>query len=83
MCATTVLALDADSDYGSLGRLAPARAPGAPPAGRDGVIFEDLAQGAVTTGGYGARLASVGLGAPLSPSNGDEAPVSRPGFSDP
>ena len=42
-----VLALDADGDYGSLGRLAPrARAPSRPTS-RDSEIFDALSEGAV------------------------------------
>ena len=44
----TVLALDADSDYGSLGRVAPASGSAPALSTRDSGIFDALAEGSVT-----------------------------------
>lgn len=63
-----VLALDADGDYGSLGRVAPARGGTEAPDPRDGGIFDALSEGAVTFAQLDRSLWSLRGGLRLVPS---------------
>ena len=78
-----VLALDADGDYGSLGRVGPADV-AAPAAGselarpgRDDEIFIDLGQGAVTFAELDRRVWKLHQGARIVPSPRDPAVMAR------
>jgi MinD-like ATPase involved in chromosome partitioning or flagellar assembly len=64
----TVLALDADSDYGSLGRVAPAVAAGPVARARDDGIFDALAQGSVTFAELDRTLLALPGGLRIVPS---------------
>ena len=70
-----VLALDADSDYGSLGRVAPAGAT-APPD-RDTGIFDALSQGAVTFAELDRTLWKLSGGLRIIPPPLDPAAMAR------
>jgi MinD-like ATPase involved in chromosome partitioning or flagellar assembly len=73
--ADEVLALDADSDYGSLGRVAPAQ-PGAAES-RDGGIFPSLAEGAVTFAELDRTLWALPGGLRIIPSPRDPTEMAR------
>jgi hypothetical protein len=76
-----VLALDADGDYGSLGRLAPARAGAKPTDSRDSEIFDALSEGAVTFAEldpHAVRAAGRAADRPLAPGPRRHGPR-RPG----
>jgi MinD-like ATPase involved in chromosome partitioning or flagellar assembly len=62
-----VLALDADSDYGSLGRVAPSRVQTTPTEPRDSGIFDALAEGAVTFAELDRTLWALGGGLRVVP----------------
>jgi MinD-like ATPase involved in chromosome partitioning or flagellar assembly len=71
-----VLALDADSDYGSLARVTPAGRPQpAAPAGGD--VFDALAQGAVTFAELDRTLSALPGGLRIVPSPRDPAAMAR------
>ncbi len=70
-----VLALDADGDYGSLGRLAPAGA--ATPADPDNIIFDALSQGAVTFAELDRTLWKLPGGLRVVPSPRDPTAMAR------
>ena len=73
----TVLALDADSDYGSLGRVAPARGGDAVAATRDNGIFAALAQGSVTFAELDRTLWKLADGLRIVPSPRDPTAMAR------
>jgi len=75
--ADHVLALDADSDYGSLGRVAPARAGAAAADGRDAAIFDALAEGSVTFAELDRTLWALPGGLRVIPSPRDPAAMAR------
>jgi MinD-like ATPase involved in chromosome partitioning or flagellar assembly len=72
-----VLALDADGDYGSLGRLAPARVGAKPTESRDNEIFNALSEGAVTFAELDRTLFALPGGLRIVPSPRDPAAMSR------
>jgi MinD-like ATPase involved in chromosome partitioning or flagellar assembly len=72
----TVLALDADGDYGSLTRIGPA-APAAGDPVRDDEIFPDLSQGAVTFAELDRRLWRLHHGLRIVPAPRDPAAMAR------
>ena len=72
-----VLALDADGDYGSLGRLAPAFAGAHPTESRDKEIFDALAEGAVTFAELDRTLFALPGGLRIVPSPRDPAAMAR------
>jgi MinD-like ATPase involved in chromosome partitioning or flagellar assembly len=72
-----VLALDADGDYGSLGRLAPARAGAKPSDSRDNEIFDALSEGAVTFAELDRTLFALPGGLRIVPSPRDPAAMAR------
>jgi MinD-like ATPase involved in chromosome partitioning or flagellar assembly len=72
-----VLALDADGDYGSLGRLAPARAGAKPTDSRDSEIFDALSEGAVTFAELDRTLFALPGGLRIVPSPRDPAAMAR------
>ena len=69
----TVLALDADVDYGSLGRVAPARAGASTLEARDSAVFDALAHGAVTFAELDRTLWKLPGGLRVVPSPRDPA----------
>ncbi|HTX07920.1 MAG TPA: EsaB/YukD family protein [Solirubrobacteraceae bacterium] len=80
MCALrseTVLALDADVDYGSLGRVAPAHAGAKTSEARDSGVFDALAHGAVTFAELDRTLWSLPGGLRVVPSPRDPAQMAR------
>lgn len=72
-----VLALDGDSDYGSLGRVGAAAAGGAGVEGRDEGIFGALSEGAVTFAELDRTLWSLPGGLRIVPSPRDPAAMAR------
>ena len=72
-----VIALDADVDYGSLGRVAPAGAPPKPPDAQDTGIFDALAQGAVTFAEIDRTLWALPGGLRIVPSPREPAAMAR------
>ena len=72
-----VLALDADSDYGSLGRLAPARVGAKPSESRDSGIFDALSEGAVTFAELDRTLFALPGGLRIVPSPREPAAMAR------
>jgi MinD-like ATPase involved in chromosome partitioning or flagellar assembly len=72
-----VLALDADGDYGSLGRLAPARAGARHSESRDKEIFDALSEGAVTFAELDRTLFALPGGLRIVPSPRDPAAMAR------
>lgn len=72
-----VLALDADGDYGSLGRVGPAVAGDAPASGRDTGIFDALAKGAVTFAELDRTLWNLPGGLRVVPSPRDPVAMAR------
>ena len=72
-----VLALDADGDYGSLGRLAPARVGATPTESRDNEIFDALSEGAVTFAELDRTLFALPGGLRIVPSPRDPAAMAR------
>jgi MinD-like ATPase involved in chromosome partitioning or flagellar assembly len=72
-----VLALDADSDYGSLGRVAPAQAGAPPHDARDSGIFDALSQGAVTFAELDRTLWALPGGLRIVPSPRDPTAMAR------
>jgi MinD-like ATPase involved in chromosome partitioning or flagellar assembly len=72
-----VLALDADGDYGSLGRLAPARVGAKPTESRDNEIFDALSEGAVTFAELDRTLFALPGGLRIVPSPRDPAAMAR------
>ncbi len=73
----TVLALDADGDYGSLGRVAPARGGNPAALARDSGIFDALAQGSVTFAELDRTLWKLAGGLRIVPSPKDPAAMAR------
>jgi MinD-like ATPase involved in chromosome partitioning or flagellar assembly len=73
----TVLALDADVDYGSLGRVAPAHAGAKPVEARDAGVFDALAQGAVTFAELDRTLWRLPGGLRVVPSPRDPGQMAR------
>jgi MinD-like ATPase involved in chromosome partitioning or flagellar assembly len=73
----TVLALDADVDYGSLGRIAPARAGARTAEARDAGVLDALAQGAVTFAELDRTLWALPGGLRVVPSPRDPAQMAR------
>lgn len=72
-----VLALDADGDYGSLGRVMPARARAVTSSARDGSVFDALAEGAVTFAELDRTLWALPGGLRIVPSPRDPASMAR------
>jgi MinD-like ATPase involved in chromosome partitioning or flagellar assembly len=72
-----VLALDADSDYGSLGRVAPAGHGGGGQDSRDRGIFPALAEGAVTFAELDRTLWALPGGLRIVPSPRDPTEMAR------
>ena len=72
-----VLALDADGDYGSLGRLAPARVGAKPSESRDSEIFDALSEGAVTFAELDRTLFALPGGLRIVPSPREPAAMAR------
>jgi MinD-like ATPase involved in chromosome partitioning or flagellar assembly len=75
--ADEVLALDADSDYGSLARVAPALAGTSPRDARDSGIFDALEEGAVTFAELDRTLWALPGGLRIVPSPRDPAAMAR------
>lgn len=72
-----VLALDADSDYGSLGLVAPAGAGARMSESRDSEVFDALAQGAVSFAELDRTLWALPGGLRIVPSPRDPAAMAR------
>ncbi|HTX32697.1 MAG TPA: EsaB/YukD family protein [Solirubrobacteraceae bacterium] len=72
-----VLALDADSDYGSLGRIGPGVSAGDPVSARDTGIFDALAKGAVTFAELDRTLWTLPGGLRVVPSPRDPVAMAR------
>jgi MinD-like ATPase involved in chromosome partitioning or flagellar assembly len=72
-----VLALDADGDYGSLGRVAPMVSAERSPAARDTGVFDALAQGAVTFAELDRTLWALPGGLRVVPSPRDPVAMAR------
>ncbi len=75
--ADEVLALDADSDYGSLARVAPAPAGANPRDARDSGIFDALEEGAVTFSELDRTLWALPGGLRIVPSPRDPTAMAR------